>query len=242
MAEWYFITGSSSGIGEALAREVLNRPKSHVWGISRSQHIHHARFTQLSLDLINGEELKQVDFPPIDDGVDRVVLINNAGLLGDIRRVGTADETAIANLITLNATVPAVLMNRFIGTYGNTQKVEVIILNVSSGAGSYPIDAWASYCASKAFVDHFSRTVAEEQRITSGNVRVLSIGPGVVDTPMQTQIRSSAPEQFSRAQHFKDLHTNGELQSPTEVAQKYLHILDNPELFPDTVGSLRDLA
>ena len=242
MAAWYFITGASSGIGEAIAREVLNRPKSHVWGISRSQHIHHARFTQQHVDLINSEELEQVKFPSIEDNVDRVVLINNAGMLGDIRRVGTADEQVISNLIYLNATVPAVLMNRFIGTYGHEKNVEVIILNVSSGAGSYPIDAWASYCGSKAFVDHFSKTVAEEQRITSGNVVILSVGPGVVDTPMQTQIRTSDTAQFSRAQHFKDLHTNGELQSPTEVAQKYLHVIDHPELFPNTVGSLRDLV
>ena len=236
--EVFFITGASSGIGKALAEEALERGHK-VYGISRSQNLAHDNYKQLFVDLANEEAVINFNFPDIKDDVDRVVLVNNAGSIGDIKRIGKANAQQMAHLFRLNVTAPSILMNTFISKFGSYRNPT--ILNVGSGAGQYEIDAWAPYCASKAAMDHLSRTVQHEQSITGGNVRILCYGPGVVDTQMQVEIRKSNSEDFSRADDFKAMKENNELVSASQVAKEYFEILNDPEQFTDVVGSLRDL-
>jgi 3-oxoacyl-[acyl-carrier protein] reductase len=56
------------------------------------------------------------------------------------------------------------------------------IVNISSGAAVLGVNEFAVYAASKAAIQHFTRTLAPELRRT--NIRVNSIGPGSVRTPM----------------------------------------------------------
>ena len=56
------------------------------------------------------------------------------------------------------------------------------IVNISSGAATLGVHEFAVYAATKAAIAHFTRTLAPELRRT--NIRVNSIGPGSVRTPM----------------------------------------------------------
>jgi benzil reductase ((S)-benzoin forming) len=88
----------------------------------------------------------------------------------------------------------------------------------------------------------FSETVAEELRSRNHlNWSVFSIAPGVVDTQMQSEIRSSNPKNFNNHQKFVDLKKNNELTSAAEVAEKYYKIISNPRAFKNVVFSLRDI-
>lgn len=235
----YFITGTSSGIGEALANEMLQDADNHVTRISRNQTIKHDRYDHISMDLTEIEKLNDFSFP-VQSNADRICLVNNAGFLGDIKRVGTASNDAINRTFVLNTISPAILMNIFIGQIQELH-TEKIILNISSGAGQYEIDSWASYCGSKAGIDHFSKTVQHEQEVTGGDVKILSIGPGVVDTNMQKEIRGANPDDFSRHGDFVQLKEKGELANPTTVAKKYVYVLNHTHKFDQVVDSLRNI-
>ena len=50
MTNHYYITGSSSGIGKALAEELLTDPNNVVHGISRSETISHERYRHTTVD------------------------------------------------------------------------------------------------------------------------------------------------------------------------------------------------
>lgn len=56
------------------------------------------------------------------------------------------------------------------------------IVNIASGAAVLGVNEFAVYAASKAAIQHFTRTLAPELRRT--NIRVNSVGPGSVRTPM----------------------------------------------------------
>jgi 3-oxoacyl-[acyl-carrier protein] reductase len=56
------------------------------------------------------------------------------------------------------------------------------IVNISSGAAVLGVQEFAVYSATKAAIAHFTRTLAPELRRT--NIRINSIGPGSVRTPM----------------------------------------------------------
>lgn len=234
----YIITGTSSGIGRALADKILEKKDVFISGISRKNELEHKNFKHYRLDLNDVEAVSGFQLPQVE--ADEVILINNAGYLGDIKRIGTANNAALARVFNVNVTAAAILMNKLLSPdYGSGSKKTV--LNVSSGAGSYEIPAWASYCGSKAAVDMLSKTVKLEQAELGNDVRILSVGPGVVDTSMQEEIRGSNHRDFSRVEDFKGFKEKGELAAPADVAAKYLHVLEH-NLFTDEVtGSLRDV-
>lgn len=236
---YYFITGTSSGIGFALVAQLLKQENTKVYGISRRQKFTDSNYTHTAIDLGSVDEVNAFDFPVLAEA-DKIVLINNAGQIGDIKPIGKAENNAIAFLMNVNVTAPAILMNNFISRYAD-EKAEKIILNVSSGAGKSAIEGWAPYCASKAAVDLLSLTTFEEQKRAENPVKVYSIAPGVVDTEMQVEIRNSNETDFSRHAHFVELKAKNELTSPAEVAEKYIRIIENSQDFPECIFSLRDL-
>ena len=158
--EYYFITGTSQGIGRALAETLLQRENVRVIGISRTNPIVHERFTVWQADLLDSETLNNFSFPEYNDAT-KVVLVNNAGMLGEVGYVGHLSPDEIADVFTLNLTATSVLANAFLRVYAG-KKVPALIANISSGAGKNPIDGWAAYCASKAGLDMFSNVLAEE--------------------------------------------------------------------------------
>tara|TARA_R110002050_G_scaffold41242_1_gene100035 strand:- start:25277 stop:25996 length:720 start_codon:yes stop_codon:yes gene_type:complete len=237
--KYFFITGTTSGIGYALVDSLLRQENVMVYGISRRQIWNHSNYIPMNLDLSNTDEVCDFSFPELKN-VEQITLINNAGQIGDIKPIGKSDNKAIANLFTVNVTAPAILMNNFISHYAD-EKAEKIILNVSSGAGKSAIEGWAPYCGSKAAVDLLSLTTFEEQKRAQNPVKIYAIAPGVVDTEMQGAIRNSNADDFSRHAHFVALKANNELTSPREVAEKYLRIIANTALFTECIFSLRDV-
>lgn len=236
---YYFITGTSSGIGKALTEALLKNNNTKVYGMSRRQDAVSGSYVPISIDLSKADEIEAFQFPKLADA-ERIVLINNAGQIGDIKPVGNVENRAIADLFTVNVTAPGILMNKFIQAYGELP-VQKTVLNVSSGAGKNAIEGWAAYCGSKAAIDLFSLTVFEEQKRATHPTQIYSIAPGVVDTQMQAEIRNSNETDFSRHAHFVNLKKNNELTSPDEVAEKYLYILNHTQEFPNCIFSLRDL-
>lgn len=233
-----YITGSSKGIGKALALKLLNDGHKVV-GLSRSCTIVHPNYKHETLDL---SDLKLVsDFHFDINTTDNIILINNAGSIGPIKPIGHQTNNDIINLNNLNVITPELLCNKFIHQF-SLQENQYQIVNVSSGAGKRPIDAWATYCASKSAIDLFSETILEELKERNFmNWDVFSIAPGVVDTDMQNQIRASKPHEFLSHQKFLDLKSNNELLTPAVVADLICNVIYSPNDFKSVIISVRDL-
>jgi benzil reductase ((S)-benzoin forming) len=238
--EYYFITGTSKGIGHALSKEILRRSGVSVTGIARTNSVSADDFRFVPMDLSDVNAVENFEFPACSDAT-KIVLVNNAGALGTVKRVGNQNGKDIASVINLNLTSVAILINKFLATFSK-KNVPLVILNISSGAGKNAIDGWAAYCASKAGLDMFSRVIAEELAISGKkHIRIFSVAPGVVDTGMQEQIRSTSESDFSRIQQFIEYKSTGQLADPRLIAQKLLGILDVPEKFTETVFSAKDI-
>jgi benzil reductase ((S)-benzoin forming) len=231
-----YITGSSRGIGKALSLLLLKNGY-RVVGISRSNAIKHPNFEHIALNL---SDILAVNDFAFNDSADQVVLVNNAGKIGEITPVGQIANQDIASVMNVNTIAPQILMNKFIKRF-QSGKGDYHILNISSGAGKRPIPSWAAYCASKAAIDLFSETVAEELEWKQmDNWTIHSCAPGVVDTKMQEQIRSSKEENFKMVDNFIAYKENNELYSTEYVATKLFEVIQNPSFFPETIISVRD--
>lgn len=236
----FFITGSSSGIGKALAETLLNESNENwVVGLSRSNSIEHERFVFIEADLskeVSG--LARQLFHQYQP-TRKVVLVNNAGTLGEAAKLGALENKKIEQAFQLNVAAPAILMNEFIRAYEQGE-AEPLVLNISSGAGKYPVDGWSTYCASKAALDMLSEVAALEAKQRNSHLRVFSLAPGVVDTEMQGQIRQTSEQDFSRVQEFIRMKEEGLLAEPAEVAAKILQLLQKPQRYKEVLQDVRN--
>jgi benzil reductase ((S)-benzoin forming) len=243
---YYYITGTSRGIGKSFAEHLLENPLNRVIGMSRQRTIEHPNYDHFFLDLTDANAVADFKFE-LHANAKKIYLINNAGALGFIKPIGKLDASTIIKSYTLNLVAPCILTNSFMGCYDSVD-AEKVILNISSGAGKNPIDGWAVYCASKSGIDMFSRVVDAEQKIRATNAqenihkgfKIFSIAPGVVNTTMQEEIRGAASEDFSRLQDFIAYKQEDKLAEPEFVSRKYIKVLSNIDSIKEVLTSIKD--
>ena len=221
----FIITGTSSGIGHELCKLLLENPNYRVIGIGRTQNIKHTNYHHFALDLNNISEIGNIVFPEWTNA-EQISLIQNAGWIGPIQKIGNQELGAISSAYIINLVAPAVLSNQFIKMY-KSSKAQKVILSISSGAAHTAIGGWSTYCSSKAGLDMLSKCIDEEYQ----EIINLSIAPGKVDTPMQNDIRFADEKAFPRLKEFQNYYKDGELTDAKEVAFKYKKILENPKKF-----------
>ena len=217
MATKVYVTGVSRGLGKAVAEKFLKEGYSVV-GIGRSSDIHHVNYTFLVCDLSLQSDIDKIQF---DTTCDEVILINNAGQIGNIQRISDQKEPDFEEVMQVNTFAPMYL------SWSCLQQVKgaIKIVNISSGAASRAIPGWAAYCASKAALDRFSETIQLEEKEKGRDVKVWSVAPGVIDTAMQEKIRSASAESFSSLGTFLDLKKNDELTNPQVTADKLFRLI-----------------
>jgi benzil reductase ((S)-benzoin forming) len=234
-----FVSGASSGIGAALTAHVSSMPGVAVATFSRSDldSVHH-----LSVDLSNPSEWSGVA-AWMETVVDRVRpnalwFFHCAATLNPIGFAGEVDPDAYAANVVLNSASPQVLGGSFVAV-AKRLGVPAVLVQISSGAATKPYPGWSSYCAAKAAVDHWTRTVGKELDRRGEPITVISVAPGVVETPVQAEIRGMHESDFPDVQRFRDLESEGILRSPGQVAGELWDLARRPDLENGAVLDLR---
>lgn len=235
----FYITGTSSGIGKALAEQALQIEGSFVYGFSRTSSIEHANYKHINVDLSKLDEVLNLSFEKHSNAY-KIVLINNAGTIGDVKPIGKQANESIINVFNLNTICPTILSNKLLQAYSDVD-ISLVIVNISSGAARHPIESWSPYCASKAAIDMFSQVLQAENGYDTNKLKVFSIAPGIVDTNMQQKVRSSNPEDFPHLEKFINYKKNGQLISTDVVAQKILEVIEKPDLHQNVLLDVRQL-
>ncbi len=237
---YYFVTGSSKGLGKSIVDLLLKDKNNVVYGLARTCSVQHERYIHTSVDMRELKEVIGYEFPLLEN-MEKLVLINSAGMVGDIKHVGAIDNQKIIDSYNLNLIAPVILANNFIAKYSNLDSNKTV-LNISSGAGRSPIDGWSTYCSTKAGMDMFSQVLDVESQIDQSNVKVLSLAPGIIDTAMQREIRASDECDFSNINRFVDYKKNNDLASPEETAINVLRFVNEENLSENVLCSVRDLT
>lgn len=174
------VTGSSSGIGEAIARFLLSRG-FRVIGISRSAGlIEDENFSHLRCDLSNPSELRGLkkQLPR-----DVKILINSAGF-GRFAPHEELDIDTILSMSMLNLTAPIALANMMLR---ELKQSGGIIINITSIEATRYSRHSGLYSATKAGLRSFGLSLFEEVR--NAGVRVVTINPDMTDTSFFDNLR-----------------------------------------------------
>ena len=227
------VTGGGRGIGAATAH-ALARAGARVAVMAR---------TTAQIDTVAAEiraaggvaEAVRLDVSDpsfvqwaIDEVVARLgavdILINNAGVAGPLGPTAQIDlsewiESLTINLIGAFACIRAVLPGMLERRWGR-------IVNVSTGAaigtGMIPANA---YSASKAGLEMLTVNLAAE--LSGRGVLVHAVRPGVVESDMQTFVRTRPAELVGEAMasQFRALKEEGRLLSPDQPALLIVRLL-----------------
>lgn len=174
------VTGASSGIGEAIARELARRGYQLVL-VARDEE----RLGALAADLGARAHAMPVDLSCRSDRAalpDRVaalgltpdILVNNAGV-SVIAPVSQAVPEEQLNLIEVDVAAVVDLCSRFLP--GMLARGRGAVLNVSSLAGFSPLPGQAAYGAAKAFVLSYTQALRTELHRTGVVATALCPGP-----------------------------------------------------------------
>lgn len=217
------VTGHTHGLGAAIAQALLRRGYT-VLGLARSLRADwpaggDATRRQTQLDLSDPQALTAwMDSGALRSfsrGSRQSLLINNAGQLTPIGPPGEQPPADIARAVALNVTAPLLLSQGFVQATADVPDRRIV--HVSSGAGRNAYPGWSIYCATKAALDHHARATALD-RIPG--LLIASVAPGVVDTAMQAQIRTTPTERFPLRERFEQLKLQGQLTSPEDAAER----------------------
>jgi len=232
------VTGTSSGIGAALARRLLADGWTVVGVSRREADLRDPGYEHLVLDLGNLHALqtlveKRLAGMLADSRWQRVGLVNNAALGGMQQGIEETDPERLAWLLSINTVAPVYLMG--VAARVVPSPTPLRIVNVSSGAAHRGFAGIGDYCASKAALRLAGMSLAEELASDGrpggrrDDARVLSYEPGVVDTPMQTRARTVDGEESPWTQPFRDFKAQGLLEKPEAVIGRIVKFLDSED-------------
>jgi len=238
------LTGASRGMGLAMAQQLLGAGHRLL---CLSRHANPAlagpQCEQWTVDLADPEPvaarlagwLAQQDAGTLASAT----LINNAGVIAHIAPVGGVPAPDMARALRVGLEAPMLLSSAFLGATA-AWRLPRKLLNISSGLGRRAMASQAAYCAAKAGMDHFTRCVALEEAQAAGGAKVCSLAPGVIDTDMQTQLRSADGAAFPDVGGFISMKEKGQLTSPHDAAARVLAYLARPDYGANPVGDVRD--
>ncbi|XP_025053423.1 testosterone 17-beta-dehydrogenase 3 [Alligator sinensis] len=189
MGEWAVITGAGDGIGKAYCFELARRGLN-IAMISRT--LEKLQKVATEIEQATGRKVKviQADFTKdyvyeaIEEslqGLEIGILVNNVGMLHNPVPCRFLNGPDIAeNLINCNI-ISVTKMTRIILKQMEPRQ-KGLILNLSSGLGTFPCPLYTLYSASKAYICTFSKALQAEYKKKGIIIQVVT--PYGVSTPM----------------------------------------------------------
>lgn len=214
------LTGSTGGLGRDLAEELLNEKESELICMYRNkskfEDVFHGKEKRIQGYLIKAED----DFSALEElmnskNMESVILILNAFSIVPIKRIGDFNAREIEGFVYGNVTRNLLLLNSIVGVC-KRKSIGLRIVNLDSGAADFPLTGWSNYCAGKAYMNSILSVILAE----NPEFQVVSFDPGVMNTDMQSEIRSVKSDVFDKVETFIEYKKENKLHEPSYVAKQ----------------------
>ncbi len=230
------ITGGSSGLGEACVRGIAERGgKAAIFdmqvgpGRELAQELGE-RAAFMEADVTDDASVAQAMAGAVERFSKINVAINCAGIGGPCKVLGSKgtmpmeffEKRIQVNLIG-TMRVLTLAAEQMAKNQPNLEGERGVIINTSSVAATQGQIGQVSYAASKGGINGLMMPVAKE--LAQHGIRVVTIAPGVVETPMFRNVPEAAREALAKSIPFPK-----RLGRPSEYADLAAHLIENPYL------------
>ena len=207
------VTGASSGIGKAIAI-ALEESGMKVIGLCRSVENLPEGVTPLACDLRDATQIQEA-FLSLDH-LD--ILVNSAGL-AYLSRLTDGDRALWEEMWQVNVHALSLCCQLALPLF---PKNGGQILNLSSMSGHRVPPTGGFYAATKFAVRAVSEALRAELKTAGSPVRISTLSPGFVDTPLLDKYFAGREDQL------KQTRENIKMLTPESIAASALHVLTSP--------------
>ncbi len=223
------VTGAASGIGLAIAR-LFRSEGAAVAMLDRDEAaLGKARVDGASTLVCDVADERQVRAAVAQaattlGGLDGVV--NSAGidLMRPFERMTSAEWAAI---MAVDLTGPMLVCHAALPAM--KQAGRGTIVNIASGAALRPLEQRTAYCAAKAGLVMFGKTLAVD--LAAYHIRVNAICPGIIDTPLFRSSWEGAADPEGELAKILDRYVIRRPGEPEEIAQAALYLTSDESSF-----------
>jgi NAD(P)-dependent dehydrogenase (short-subunit alcohol dehydrogenase family) len=223
------VTGAASGIGLAIAR-LFQQEGARVARLDRDR----ARLEQTPIDgavplLCDVAEERQVR-----DAVARAAgalggldgIVNSAGI--DLMRPFEEMTTAEwGQVMAVDLTGPMLVCHAALPELKHAGHGTIV--NIASGAALRPLEQRTAYCAAKAGLVMFGKTLAVD--LAAYHIRVNAICPGIIDTPLFRASWAEAADPEAELARILERYVIKRPGLPEEIAQAALYLTSDESSF-----------
>jgi short-subunit dehydrogenase len=240
MDKLVFVTGASSGIGQALARRyheagwrlalvARRRDAMQAWACERA--LTPDRYAIYQADVADSDSIVAAAETCLTRQGLPDVVIANAGISVGMDTADREDLDLMAQIFATNNIGLAATFHPFLSAM--MRRGSGTLVGIASVAGIRGLPGHGAYCASKAAVISYCESLRGELR--GSGVRVVTICPGYVDTPLTRENRYPMPflisaEAFAESA-FRAIEAGASYRViPWQMAvvAKLLRLLPNP--------------
>ena len=207
------VTVASSGIGKAIAI-ALQESGMKVIGLCRSVENLPEGVTPLACDLRDATQIQEA-FLSLDH-LD--ILVNSAGL-AYLSRLTDGDPALWEKMWQVNVHALSLCCQLALPLFPKTSGQ---ILNLSSMSGHRVPPTGGFYAATKFAVRAVSEALRAELKTAGSSVRVSTLSPGFVDTPLLEKYFAGREDQL------KQTRESIKMLTPESIAASALHVLTSP--------------
>ena len=221
------VTGGADGIGHAIA-DAMTREGAHVFVGDIDDKKGSAFVAELvkagrKADYLHCDVSQEKDIAGlIAAAVEKTgrldILVNNAAIAIGGMPVHEMTDEQWHRLIAVNLT--SVFRGCKYALPHMIRQKSGSIINMASAQGHIGLDGWTAYAGAKGAVMSMTRQMAVE--FGPHNVRVNSISPGTINTPMNEKVVADLGEKVARA--WVKMHPIGRIGKPEEVAEAAVYL------------------
>lgn len=219
------VSGGASGIGLAVARMAVARG-ARVALLDRDT-VALAEAVRLLGEAALALECDVSDAPAVRTAVDRAAqwlggvdaLVNSAGI-DALKSLETTSDEEWARVLAVNLTGPMLVCRAALPHLRAAGGGSIV--NIASGAGLRPLPNRTAYCASKAAVIMFGKSLAIET--AADGIRVNAVCPGAIDTPLFRTSYENAGDPERALAEIRERYALGRIAAPEEVAEAVLYL------------------
>lgn len=225
------VTGSASGIGEAIAHTlaeagafvyVADLDETNGSRVVDDAGSRGGKAEFLRLNIAEPEECERAA-----EAVGRLdILVNNAGI-GHVGTILTTGSDDLERLFAVNVRGMFDLTKAFIG--GMIERKYGVILNVASIGGIVAIRDRIAYCTTKFAVVGMTKCIALDHAMDG--IRANAICPGRVETPFVTSRLAEYPDPEEAYREMASTQALGRMGKPEEVAAAVLYLASDEAAF-----------
>jgi len=242
------VTGAGRGLGKEVAVSLALAGARVVFFSLRREEMeksaqelkgYEGRFLLLQGDVSNTGTVDAAVSKTMEQFGRIDALVNNAAIIGPASFLEEGDPRSWNDTLDVNLNGAVHFIRAVLPAMKEQQGGKII--NIVSGLGRMPYPRFCAYAVSKAGLIQLTRSLSEE--LSPINIQVNAVDPGVMDTPMQEEIRALHPDLLGEEVHrsFQRMKEDRILKDPREVAL-LIRYLASPEsgTLTGAIGTLKE--